>query len=155
LYVSGKDIYRYAHSHNTLECISDMHSAYDIWTLLYVHVSACIPISDALYPASVHICLYVGYIQPTYKQIHTDMDSKGEFISACICLYFCSEYMHICTPVSSAYLQVSACIWILNTCRYAFLTLDACAYPLTQSVHICMHLSAFCSLIHGHMPVHS
>ena len=43
-------------------------------------------------------------------QIHTDMHSNRECIFVCIGLYCCSEYMHICTHVSSAYLHVSDCI---------------------------------------------
>ena len=81
---------------------------------LYLLVSVCITSSKELYP--VHMCMYVGYIQPTYRQIHTDMHSWGEFISACICLYLCPEYMQICTPAFSAYLYVSVCILILDTC---------------------------------------
>jgi hypothetical protein len=47
--------------------------------------------------------------------------------------------MRICTPTFCAYLYVSVCILILNTCKYALL----------HSVHICMYLFVFCSYIHG------
>ena len=155
LYVSEKDTYRYARSyaHDTVKCISDIDCAYDICTLLYPLVCACITLSYALYP--VHMCLYVRYIQPAYVQIYTDMHFQGAFISACIWLYFCTEYMHICTHASSAYLHVSVCILILNTCRYAFLLLNTYTYALLHSVHICMYLSVFWSWIQAHMPVHS
>ncbi len=84
MYVSKKDTYRYArtYAHDTVKCISNIDRAYDICTLLYTLVCACITLSYDLYP--VHVCLYVRYIQTTYVQIYTDMHSQGEFISACI-----------------------------------------------------------------------
>ena len=72
----------------------------------------------------VHICMYIGYIQPLYLQIHTDMHSSGEFKSVCIWLYFSHEYIKICI----------SCLQYMHIC-----TLTTSADPM----HICTHIRRY------------
>ena len=71
--VSANNTYRYSHryTHDTTECISDMHCAYLIHTRMYPHVSACICMYPN-FPRDVS-CAYLNVSLVKYIQIHADM----------------------------------------------------------------------------------
>jgi hypothetical protein len=58
----------------------------------------------------MHVCMYIGYIKPSYMQTHKYMHSSGEFMSVCI--------------------------FSMNTSRYAFRVFHSCTYARLKQVHI-------------------
>ncbi len=96
------------YAHNTTECISYMHSAYDIWTLVRCYMRTYLHVS--WFPMLCILCICVC-MSDTFNP-HT------------------SRYILIWTLKGSSYLHVSACIFVRNTCTYALL------YPVRICMHL-------------------